>query len=383
MGRMQSSGSGPLRVALVAGTLGRGGAEKQLVYMARSLLNDGADVRIYSLGKGEAYEAQLTSLGLPPRWIGRHSNPLVRAAALSRAIRPWRPHVVQAAHFYVNPHVTIGALAAGALSLGAIRSDSSHDIRGTGTFGPLAYRMPSALLANSYTAREKALEDGRNVGRVLILPNVLDVEEFDAAAASGDLAGTQNGRVVVASVAGLWPVKRLDRFLKALALARREAPNLTGWIVGDGPERAELERLASELALLPDGVEFLGQRADVPSILRQAHVLMLTSEHEGFPNVLLEAMAASLPIISTPSGDAPRVVVDGTTGHIVGMDEVHVMAARLAQLSRTPELRARMGQAGRARVESVYGFENLGARLRDIYREALPWAPPRVRQALA
>ena len=88
--------AGPLRVAMVAGTLARGGAEKQLVYMVRALRADGADVRVFTLTRGDFYEAALGELGVSPDWIGRHPNPVLRAAALAARFRTWRPDVVQA-----------------------------------------------------------------------------------------------------------------------------------------------------------------------------------------------------------------------------------------------------------------------------------------------
>src|SRR5205085_157391 len=151
----------------------------------------------------------------------------------------------------------------------------------------------------------------------------------------------------------LVPVKRFDRFLDAVALARRAAPGLKALLVGEGPDRDALERHAAALGLFPDHLAFLGRRGDVPRLLRQADVLVLTSDYEGCPNVVLEAMAAGVPVVTTPAGDAGRVVQDGVTGFVTPFDDTEGLAARLVRLCNAPDLRARLGQAARRRAEQA------------------------------
>jgi glycosyltransferase involved in cell wall biosynthesis len=98
-------------------------------------------------------------------------------------------------------------------------------------------------------------------------------------------------------------------------------------------------------------------------------VFVLTSEHEGFPNVVLEAMAARLPVVTTPAGDSAEVVQDGETGFVVGFDDREALVKRIMQLADSPELRGRLGEAGRKRVEECYGSEQLAERLFAVYRD--------------
>lgn len=377
-----SRSAGSLRVAMVAGTLARGGAEKQFVYMVRALKADGVDVRVFALTRGEHHEAALCAIGVPPHWIGRHANPLVRAGALAARFRTWRPDVVQAGHFYANLHATLAAATSGALSLGSVRSDAFRDVHRTGVFGRASLRAPRGLIANSHAARDNAVRLGRRRDRVLVVPNVIDTAEFDAAQGPGRGIVRSAGEFHVTVVARLIAPKRLERFVQALAEARREVPAIRGRIAGEGPERGRLERLAADLGLLPQGLQLLGEHADVPALLAESDALMLTSDQEGFPNVLLEAMAARLPVISTPAGDAARIVVDGETGFVVNGEPL-LLAARLVMLARDRGLAGRMGAAGRSRVEREFSGSRLGASLRDAYASAGPWAPRRVRAVLS
>lgn len=90
------------RVGFVAGTLGRGGAERQLYYMARALVDEGQPPVVASLTRGEHWEQPIKELGVPVVWFGRSANPLLRTLDLIRALRPYRPQLLQSAHFHTN-----------------------------------------------------------------------------------------------------------------------------------------------------------------------------------------------------------------------------------------------------------------------------------------
>lgn len=357
-----------LRVALVVGGLGQGGAEKQAVYMVRALAQAGVDIRVYCLTRGEFYESVLQAFGLQPRWIGQLSSPLARLASLTLALREFQPHIVQSAHFFTNLYVAVSARICRALAIGAIRNDTLLELDAHPVWGKWLLRLPPVLLANSYTAKRNAQAVGIGEEQVAVLPNVIDIGAFDSQihAHSNDAGSFRHPTAAV--VARLEPEKRLDRFLSALALTRQEIATYNGIIIGDGPERPRLERAAADLGLLPHGVRFLGRRSDVPALLSQAHMLLLTSDHEGFPNVILEAMAARLPVVTTPAGDAGTTVLHELTGYVVPFDDVVGLANYMVSLGRSPELCGSLGRAGRQQLEQSYSFEGLADRLLSIYQ---------------
>ena len=372
----------PLRVALVAGGLGKGGAEKQLVYMARALKGAGVDVRVYCLSRGEFYERALSEMGLAPRWIGQHASPPLRVLKLTAELITYRPHIVQSAHFYTNLYAAAASRACGAVSIGSIRSDALYEMKMNRFYGPLLLRAPGGLIANSNAARLNAPAIGARAGEITVVSNVIDIEAFDREAGPRRPPVEGDGATCMV-VCNLRAKKRVDVFLRALAIARRDAPTLRGVVVGDGEKRNPLEAEARELGLLPAGVEFLGRRDDVPALMRRGDIFVMPSEHEGFPNVILEAMAASLPVVTTPAGDAATVVVNGVTGYVVDFDDVEGMAGHLAALWKSREMRERAGNAGRRRVEQDYSFGSLGARLLAVYAElAARHGNSRLRMAL-
>ncbi len=355
-----------LRVALVTGSLGRGGAEKQLVYLAQALHEYGVDVRVYSLTRGEYFERHLQASGIDIVFIGRFSNPAVRLTQLVVRLRAFHPHVVQASQFFSSPYVELAAPTCGAVGVSSIRSDLIHNLVNLGRVGQLAFKLSRAFVVNSAAAKQNAITMGMDPASIHVLSNVINVQDFDARSRV-ELAGTGLSRPRAVCVGRLVPNKRVDRFLRALSLARRSVPNLSGMVVGAGPLEHDLHVQARTLGLDERAIQFLGAREDVPPLLRTVDVLLMTSEHEGFPNVLLEAMAASLPVIATPAGDAGRIVENGITGHVIDFDDVNGLATVLVRLARSPKLRRQMGAAGRQKVESEYRWEGLAEQACGIY----------------
>ena len=115
-----------LRVALVAGTLAAGGAERQLVYGARALSRAGVEVRVFALTRGELYERVLREEGLEPVWVGRRGSPIARLWTLGRELSKFRPDVIQSTHSFANLYAGILGRTLGIASVGVLRSSLAH-----------------------------------------------------------------------------------------------------------------------------------------------------------------------------------------------------------------------------------------------------------------
>jgi len=153
--------------------------------------------------------------------------------------------------------------------------------------------------------------------------------------------------VRIICVARFEPVKQHGMLLEAVARVLADGEQVRLWLVGEG----ELEgRLRADCAALgiADAVEFMGYSEDVPALLRQADIAVLTSLREGIPRAVLEAMAMGLPVVATRVPGTREVVKDGETGYLVESGDVAGCAAALRRLVVGPELRARMGTRGRA-----------------------------------
>jgi glycosyltransferase involved in cell wall biosynthesis len=113
-------------------------------------------------------------------------------------------------------------------------------------------------------------------------------------------------------------------------------------------------------------MSFLDECDEVPALLRCSRLLVLCSDYEGFPNVILEAMAAGLPVLTTPAGDASRIVQEGVTGYVFQPEDIRGWAACICRLAENPQLVARLGEAGRKRVSREYNVTSLANRLSSV-----------------
>ena len=171
----------------------------------------------------------------------------------------------------------------------------------------------------------------------------------------------------VLAVGSLLPVKRWDRLIRAVATLSSKGMCVEVIHVGSGPLREELEILAKALHV-EHMIRFVGPRHDIASLLADAAFLVHTSEVEGLPNVVLEAMACGRAVVATDAGDIPHLVVDGKTGFVVPRENEAAFADRIATLLENRELCQQMGDAGRVKAEREFGLERLLEETFSVYR---------------
>jgi len=356
-----------LKVCFVAGTLGRGGAERQLFHIATALVANGAGVHVLSLTAGEPWEQRLVDRGISVDCVGARPNRALRLAHISGAVRRHRPDIVQSVHFFTNLYVTGAARVGGAREIGAIRNDVLSEIRSSGAvLGRLSLRMPRLIAANSRAAIARATELGVPEARLHLLQNVIDTDDFTPA------AGRHDEGLTILSVGRCVPQKRFDRFLSILSRLRRATDlPVKGIVIGSGPLEPQLARQAHELNLLPDGVEFRSAVDDMPSVYREADVFVLTSDFEGTPNVVLEAMATGLPVVATRVGGVPELVVQDQTGCIFAPNDEGRAVEFLRTLAEDRGARDSMGRRARERALDSHSLARLPGILEALYSRVL------------
>jgi glycosyltransferase involved in cell wall biosynthesis len=356
-----------LRVSFLAGTLGQGGAERQLFYTVRALQQSKAEVRVLSLGRNEFWEHRILELGVPVTWVGHSESKLGRLCKIFVELRRDPPQIFQSQHFYTNSYVAASAWPLRSGSIGALRSNGFMEAQDCGPIGGwLNLHTPRVLAANSQAALNYAL--GRNLppSRLFLLPGVVDTEQLRSA------GPRRGGPLRLLAVGRLVRAKRFDRFLGLLAGLRRELDQeLEGIIVGAGPLQTELEGQAVALGLLPPALEFRGSATEIGPLYQEADIFVMTSDYEGTPNVLLEAMAVGLPVVATRVGGVAEIVLDGENGFLVEPDDMNGLSRAVNQLVSNPEVRARFGQRARAYVENHHSLACLPGRLSQLYALAL------------
>lgn len=212
-------------------------------------------------------------------------------------------------------------------------------------------------------------EVGISRHKTLVVPNGIDVRNFEhlpTKQQAREMLGLSFDRMLIGTVARLDRVKRLDVLLQAM----RSLRDVQTVIVGYGPERAQLEAM-SEQSGLASRVRFAGQQDNVRTWLAAMDMFVLSSDWEGMPNAVLEAMAAGLPVVATAVGGIPEAVVDGVTGLLVPPRDPTSLAEAITNLLHDPDLRHQMGQAGRERVVTQFNIATTVRCTEALYQQLL------------
>jgi len=356
-----------LRVCFVAGTLGQGGAERQLFYQLQTLKQCGAQPTVLCFSSGEYWQPQIEALGIPVIGLGRSRSRLGRLAQMISVLRGIAPHVLQSAHFYVNLYVVSAARWLHVREVAAVRSDGFQDVAETGwVAGRLSLWLPKNLATNTRSALANLPGLGRSTSGLFYMPNVVDTHRFTPPlrAPRADLQLLMVGR--------LGAPKRFDIFLRLLSdLHRLGGTTVIGHLVGAGPQGESLQTLARQLGLSQAQVRFHGAISDVERLYRQVDLYLHLSDWEGMPNTILEAMACGLPVIASRVGGIPELVQNNQTGFLLEPGDEAGLLTAVQGLLRDDGLRTVMGAAARAFIERHHALESLPARLGGFYKEIL------------
>jgi glycosyltransferase involved in cell wall biosynthesis/peptidoglycan/xylan/chitin deacetylase (PgdA/CDA1 family) len=222
-----------------------------------------------------------------------------------------------------------------------------------------AYRAAHRMVANSEAAARQLIADGVPAEKIAVISNGIDPASFPAHQYSARPRR-------IAMVACLRDEKRIDVLIAAAPRIIERHPDAEFLIVGDGTCRDQLEALARRTGVF-DRFNFLGHRDDVPAILAEADLFVLPSASEAFPNVIIEAMAAGLPVVATKVGGIPELVREGVTGRLVAPGDADSLASALLDVLDRPERAAEFGRAGRARIEQTYSFDRMVEQFEQLY----------------
>jgi glycosyltransferase involved in cell wall biosynthesis len=231
----------------------------------------------------------------------------------------------------------------------------------------LVARAATRLVAVSPADRERMIEVERIAPeKIVYVPNgIPDTPPGDAAAGRARM-GIAAGVPVVGTVCRLRPEKGLDTAVRALAPVSAERPGLVFAVVGDGPERERLERLAAELGVR---TVFLGRRPndEVPDLVAAMDVTVCSSHREGMPLAVLEWMAAGKAIVASRVGGIPAILVDRDEALLVPPGDPAALAAAIAHLLDEPAERERLGAAAQRRQRCEFRFDRTVATIEELY----------------
>jgi glycosyltransferase involved in cell wall biosynthesis len=349
-----------------------GGTERQMIELIRRLDPTRFRVHVACFHREGAWLSRVLDraasvVEFPIHGFARPAT-VAQLLAFARWCRREQIAVVQTCDLYANILGLPGAALAGVpVRIGSRRELNPDKTAGQIRLQRLAYRSATTVVANSSAARAILEREGVRTGSIAVIPNGVDVEAHPERRPSAGAGGAQT----VITVAYLRPEKSHETLSVATALLAPEFPDLQVQIVGDGPRRAALEALV-RTRHLESRVSFLGHREDVPALLRGADVFVLPSRSEAFPNGVIEAMAAGLPVVASGVGGLLDLIQHGHTGLLVDPGSPDLLADALGHVLRDRAQAARLGQAAHAHVARSYSFERMVAAFEDLYAAGLP-----------
>jgi glycosyltransferase involved in cell wall biosynthesis len=215
---------------------------------------------------------------------------------------------------------------------------------------------------------------------LVTIHNGLDVRAVDGAADAASVAGLRAGLVpdggqLIGAAGRLEPEKGFDRLIEAMPRVLQGAPTARLVILGEGSRRPQLQALIDQLGLA-HWVRLLGARTDLFAMMHAFDLFVLSSRAEPFGLVLLEAMAARKPVVTTRVGGVPEIVVPGETGDLVPAEDGLALADGMLALLADRERAHSYGEAGRRRVEEVFPIERMLTATERVYRDG-PWRDSR------
>ncbi len=363
-----------LRICQLITELGPAGAERSVYALAKRLDRDRFEVQVVALRGGEVAD-WLREAGIPVTVLGlRGKWDVGKLRTLAGLLRRHRVHLLHT-HLF---HADLAGRPAATLAAVPHVVHTVHTAEGR--FRPWQFAFARFLSARcdriicvSASARDwHARRSGLPPQLYSVIPHGIDTDAFARDEATRRALrqewGIGDAQPLIVFVGRLHREKGIDTLLAAMShLSARGNPQALV-IAGDGPERTMVQTFISH----GEGGErcrWLGFRHDVRGVLSAADIFAMPSRWEGFGLAIGEAMAAGLPVVGTEVPGVRDLVVDGETGLLVDREDVTALAEAVERLAGDPELRARLGAAGRQRVVTCYTVEENVAAHERLYME--------------
>jgi glycosyltransferase involved in cell wall biosynthesis len=374
-----------VRVLKFVTTFGIGGTERQVMSLARSL--DGARYQLHlaCLRRSDEMIQRMmqTVPGAPPAEFCitnlYNSRAFRERLRLAMHLRGRRIDIVHTYNFYPNAFAIPAARVARApIVVASIRDMGVYLTPRQLWVQRLVCRFAHRVVVNSDAVRQWLVADGYDDAKIDVIRNGVDLSRFARRPAAPRLRhelGLPASTPLVGAISRLSPSKGLEYFLDAAAIVAAEQPDVRFLIVGeanpaDRDYPPTLRTYADRLGL-GQRVIFTGLRLDIPELLAELAVSVQPSLSEGLSNVVLESMAADVPVVATRVGGNPEAVEDGVTGLLVAPRDAPGLAGAIRRVLRDRRLAERLGRAGRQRVAERFGNDAATHQTERLYERLL------------
>ena len=359
--------------------LDTGGAERSLVELVTHLSPQRFRPIVVSLAPpptppNEALVGELTAAGVHVEFLGGRSALQAPAiiGKLTRLLKEWQPRIVQTFLFHAN---VVGAIAARRAAVQYVVTGIRVAERRANLHHWLARR--TARLVDCHVCVSESVADfsrevaGLPAEKLVVIPTGVDLKRFPAPTATRltDL-GIAPGRRGILSAARLDPQKRLEWLLERAATFLPQLPEHDLVIAGRGPNERQLKRLAIRLGI-DQRVHFVGWRTDLPQVIAASDLLVLTSRWEGFPRVVLEAMASGKPVVTTAVEGVGEVLGPLAHDQLLAADDAAGFAQAVVAVAAAADYGAQLGRHNRQRVADHFTIDRTVAAYEALYEAIL------------
>ena len=375
----ESSMSDPIRILELRSVWGTGGGPEKTIVLGAAR----ADRRRFQVTVAYIRDArdQIFDIGSSARRAGvdyaevteRHSLDWSVLSALRRLIRDLKIDIVHAHDYKTNLLALILARTDRVIPLATAHGWTGHSIRERVVYYPidrLLLRSFERVIAVSDDIRQQLENVGVRRERIVTLLNGIDHRAFHRVGAQRESArlafGLMPGDFAIGAVGRLEPQKRFDILLDACARVAVRRPQIRILIAGDGSLRAQLEARAMRL-FRPGQCRVLGHCSTIPMLHHALDLFVQSSDYEGSPNVVLEAMAFETPVVATMAGGTAQIVRDRVDGLLVPCDDGARLALAIDEAMDDPQATTERVRAARSRVEHELSFDTRQEALEEIY----------------
>ncbi|MHB1222956.1 MAG: glycosyltransferase family 4 protein [Gemmatimonadaceae bacterium] len=358
----------PLRILHLDTERGWRGGERQLLWLAEELRRQG-HLCYVAARSGELLADRSRRRGMPTVSCNPAGEAdLIAAMRLRRMLRLLDVEVI---HAHTAHALALAVLATMGRPIPVVAARRVDFPLRRNAATRWKYAHAAAVVAVSGAVRDVLVRGGLPARRVTVVHDGVDLEREIVAASPEALSalGVPPGAPLAVQVAQMVGHKDPVTFVRAVAAARQVVPGLHALLVGEGDERPAVERTIAELGL-GGTVHLTGYRTDADSLLAAADVAVLSSREEGMGSVLLDALMLGRPAVATRAGGIPEVLEDGVSGLLAPVGDAAALGAAIARVLTEPELAARLGTAGRARVER-FSMPRTAAATLEVYRRVL------------
>ena len=366
----------PWKIAFVVGTFNFGGTEMYLLRLLRSLNRTRYEPYIVVMDdqgvlREEAYElAEVYQVHLTGKLFNRNGR-----REMSRLAEWLKEKNISLVHVLMDKATIWGAPTARLLAklpvVASHRASTYHTTGHTETtvYLSVMHALVNHAIPNSRTAAESLKKFGIPRDKITVIHNGIPPNRLPDLN-TVNLHSSDDGPVNVAILGRLAPVKNQKLALEALNTLRHKGHDVTLTVIGAGPEEKNLHNLADSLGIA-NLITWAGYQKNPMPYLLQSDICTLTSDSEGFPNTVVEYMAAGKPVVCTDSGGTDELITEGEHGFIVPKGDVSALAGALENLVTNTELRRTMGQNARRLVETSFTARKEAENTMAVYDRVL------------